>query len=949
MAIFRVSSFLLDRREKAGYSITPAPWARAGWTSHNCFGCMVVSLDLSNAFDKVNRVKLVSALEHLGIPQELTGAIRSWYLHPDYILKIGDHLRTVHTSRGVRQGCTLAPLLWVVYLYSIIQDLCRAHPSVPWLDLLTAYADDLVLCFPIDDVPDVSQACSSIATFLEFLQKFGLEVNVDKTQVLLHLVGHGSRKLLRKVVRMQDGVRRLKVNEHLLLPLKDEIEYLGVKLSWKRCLDSIIMHRVRRGKRAFAMLHQWWRMPLSLALKIRLFTVMVIPVFTYGVCAGGLSDKGSHLLRKEVMRCLRCLAKSPVHITLESDARLLGRLGLVHPLSRIQVSCCQLMRRMLETLDLEVCPCSHLKQLVNSHSGRQSFWWTFLLAGIQMLLPEAPILRNFDDVRRLLLSVPKAKLRLAQIQSSSVRASANISEDLTRSYVCEGCGRSFYNYNRLRSHQYGSKCAWSRTTGKFTPSLDCRVEDPICHWCHKSFLWWSGLKMHIEQGQCSQMDRRREEIEAVSTRQSSAPALHLDKDLSTHCVLCGRWAPLSRSLSKHIKSAHAVEFQNGMLAYALANLSALKIRHQCPFCMVTMRSTWNMRTHVRSHCLVLLQRFIAGLPCPTDPSHPGTPASEQACTTSLGHGAVISSSSSIRSEVISTIALPSSRRAVERCVGRIMPEASQTRQIRRRLRGKQADPRCQHEDVSRILPAASQASKQTYSRLKPWCSTDSESRTAGEDVGSTCTPATRGSSVSQSCMRICATHGQRRAEEHGCQPSQDEQSMEISHGEWRSSQRSPSGADVQDNNGISGLTDQRIEPSEGWRLSLRLLSDKLLDVLRTDLGHAEGTSNSCSRWSHHVSAGCDEDPRRAIPEHECRIDRESEGLTATPNSLSHHHSACPHHLEPSQSCGHESMGATTSARGPLLLGTDRQHFEARPRQAEQSRSADHEQVYPQRT
>ena len=274
-------------------------------------------------------------------------------------------------------------------------------------------------------------------------------------------MGKSSRKCFNKHIRVQEGIRKLRINASLLLPVKTEIEYLGVKLSWKRCSDSIVLHRIQRGRRAFAMLHQWWRMPLSLSLKVRLFSVMIIPVFCYGVNAGGLSDKASYMLRKELLRCLRRLAKSPAHITLESDERLLSRLNVVHPATRVQVACCQLLRRMLQTLRPEVCACGSLALMADRHAALQSPWWSSLRKGLQKLFPSAPEVMSFNDVRRLLLSASRTKIHISCVSSTTSLPKNILSPELFE-YKCEGCGRYFFNYNRLRSHQYGSKCAWNK-------------------------------------------------------------------------------------------------------------------------------------------------------------------------------------------------------------------------------------------------------------------------------------------------------------------------------------------------------------------------------------------------------------------------------------------------------------------------------------------------------
>ena len=198
MAIFRVQSFLEHRRRIAGYAIPPASWLRDGWCRPECSGCLLVSLDLSQAFDRVDRVLLMQCLSEYAISDDIIGMIWAWHLHPKYRFSIGGHQRNITTSRGVRQGCTIAPLLWILFLHRVVEDLCKIRPETNWLDLLTEYADDLLLCFGIDNAGDVERALERTRFFLEHLQRWGLVVNLNKTQFLLHLSGSVSARVLKK-------------------------------------------------------------------------------------------------------------------------------------------------------------------------------------------------------------------------------------------------------------------------------------------------------------------------------------------------------------------------------------------------------------------------------------------------------------------------------------------------------------------------------------------------------------------------------------------------------------------------------------------------------------------------------------------------------------------------------------------------------------------------------
>ena len=271
MAILKVQNFLDERYRKGGYAIAPAEWIKSGWQAPECTGCLLVSLDLSQAFDRVNRVELIRCLQALHLPSDIIGIIWAWHLNPEYHLSIGSRQAQIPTSRGVRQGCTIAPLLWVIFLYSIVERLCLLRPDVDWLKLLTEFADDLILCFSIDSVLDLGKALETLRFFLSFLADSGLVVNMAKTQFLLRVLGKSSKKILDKHTFRQNGRRYLRLSEHHTPELSDHILYLGIHLGWRRSADLALKHRIACGKRSFAALLPWWRSSITKSLKVRLF------------------------------------------------------------------------------------------------------------------------------------------------------------------------------------------------------------------------------------------------------------------------------------------------------------------------------------------------------------------------------------------------------------------------------------------------------------------------------------------------------------------------------------------------------------------------------------------------------------------------------------------------------------------------------------------------------
>ena len=109
------------------------------------FACFV---DLVKAYDRVPRDKLWKVLREYGVNGQLLRSIKSFYCRPEVCVRVnGKQSKPFHVGVGLRQGCVLSPLLFIVYMNWIDKcsqaDGCATIGNCKISRLL--FADDLVL------------------------------------------------------------------------------------------------------------------------------------------------------------------------------------------------------------------------------------------------------------------------------------------------------------------------------------------------------------------------------------------------------------------------------------------------------------------------------------------------------------------------------------------------------------------------------------------------------------------------------------------------------------------------------------------------------------------------------------------------------------------------------------------------------------------------------------
>ena len=81
---------------------------------------MLLTLDLSKAFDMVPRNRLFQCLSLLGVPSVLLDFLNAIYFETSSTFVHRGQTRHLETSKGIRQGCKAAPTLWAAYATGLL-------------------------------------------------------------------------------------------------------------------------------------------------------------------------------------------------------------------------------------------------------------------------------------------------------------------------------------------------------------------------------------------------------------------------------------------------------------------------------------------------------------------------------------------------------------------------------------------------------------------------------------------------------------------------------------------------------------------------------------------------------------------------------------------------------------------------------------------------------------
>ena len=340
-AISRVAAHCRQVREMHRGQHATVHTRRANVKQKVAVGGIQLAIDLSTAFDRVPRDNPFRALLWAGASEPLAQAILDLHEVCKYSIAHRGRVQSINMRRGVRQGCTLAPLLWVVYSAYIAHHLSQELTSDWVAQHLTLYADDTHASWLVNDLADVQQALREIPIIFRIYQQSGMQVNPLKSGIILGVKGQQGRSYLFQHVHGPTGSRKLVLGpprQQLVIPVHEYMTYLGIQISYTNFEDATLDSRLAvaqltRG-RLIKVLHA--RRYLQLRKRLQSYTLCVRTAALYGLTSTGVTAAGLRRLHTFEVKHIRAIARSPVHLTRESTVQLYQRLRLLSPGDHLQ-------------------------------------------------------------------------------------------------------------------------------------------------------------------------------------------------------------------------------------------------------------------------------------------------------------------------------------------------------------------------------------------------------------------------------------------------------------------------------------------------------------------------------------------------------------------------------------------------------------------------------------
>lgn len=273
-------------------------------------------IDLSKAFDTVNRELLWVVLQKFGVPEKYLSVLRQ--LHDGMQARVragGLTSDPFPVAVGVKQGCILAPALFNLFLAAInlithniiggykgvkieyrldgnLFNLRRlqAHTKTSIRHIIELqYADDLVLLAnsPIDLQDSLDILTSAYVAM-------GLKVNINKTEVLIQ----------------HTGIEPIQPRFHIqgeVLKVVENFTYLGSTLDSSCSLDIEINARINNASAAFGRLNQrvFNNHHLKPTTKAAVYRAVCVSTLLYGAETWTLYCRHVRALEAFHMQCLR--------------------------------------------------------------------------------------------------------------------------------------------------------------------------------------------------------------------------------------------------------------------------------------------------------------------------------------------------------------------------------------------------------------------------------------------------------------------------------------------------------------------------------------------------------------------------------------------------------------------------------------------------------------------
>ena len=228
----------------------------------------LVFVDATKAYDNVPLSVLFKILEEK-VPPQYANAIKNLYKDNTSRVKEGVYLsQEFPTNKGLRQGCSVSPTLFKIYLSKALEHWNRkcgqmgiSIDEYKLSNLL--FADDQVII--AEDHDDISYMLRNLD--VEY-RKWGLDISYDKTK---YMVAGGDKE--------EQNIHTEKGD----IQTTNNFKYLGTTITKDGKSDTDIKTKTVQGRKIINKLNSiWWSNEITKNTKKKIYSTIVEPIITYG-------------------------------------------------------------------------------------------------------------------------------------------------------------------------------------------------------------------------------------------------------------------------------------------------------------------------------------------------------------------------------------------------------------------------------------------------------------------------------------------------------------------------------------------------------------------------------------------------------------------------------------------------------------------------------------------
>nr|VZI51203.1 unnamed protein product [Spirometra erinaceieuropaei] len=275
-------------------------------------------VDLTKAFDTVNREGLWKIVQKFGCPERFTQMVRQ--PHDGMMARVTDNgavSEAFAVTNGVKQGCVLTPTLFSLMFAAMLMDAYRDERPGIRIAYTTdghllnqrrmhfqsrvstttvhelLFADDCAL-----NTTSEEEMQRSTDLFSAACENFGLVINTQKTVVMHQPPPHS--------VTAHNTPPQISVNG-TQLQVVENFPYLGSTLSRNTKIDEEVANRISKASQAFGSLQStvWNRHGLQLSTKLKMYKAVILPTLLYGAETWTVYAKQARRLNHFHLSCLR--------------------------------------------------------------------------------------------------------------------------------------------------------------------------------------------------------------------------------------------------------------------------------------------------------------------------------------------------------------------------------------------------------------------------------------------------------------------------------------------------------------------------------------------------------------------------------------------------------------------------------------------------------------------